>query len=165
MRALGTGIWYLHWVAAAATPIWWILGSSITGGGWFTLGLMLVSPVVFLLAIVGPVLGVTSRSLRSARAVPPGYSISILVTWLAGILFPLAVEAVGDSASRPSVFETAGMPPAADDALVAVLPLVYVLGQVVAIVLLIVQLRWVREHWAEERYVPIALAAPASSGE
>ena len=110
MSGIGKVIWGLHWAALIATPIWWTAGSSITGGGWGTLALMLLAVPAFLLMLIGPIVGVANRRLRAARAVPKPYAIVTIIAWVFGAILPLTIASQGDTTSGPSWLETLGVP-------------------------------------------------------
>jgi hypothetical protein len=138
MRGVGRTMWGLHWAAAVAAPIWWIIGSTITGGGWGTLGVELLSPVVLLLGLVCPIIGVASRTLRTARAVPSGYAIATFALWVPMFLFPLTIRSQSDVTTGGSALMGIGVPGGVNDVLSPILLLVSFLAWVVALVMMLV---------------------------
>lgn len=108
---LGKVVYILQWIAIVATPIWWVSGSTITGGGWGTVFAELLAIPAVLFALVGPIVGLASRRLRAAQAMPPFYSVLIAVQWVLGFLWPLTIAEADDTYStNVSVFSSWGIP-------------------------------------------------------
>ena len=110
MNGIGKAVWILLWPAAVATPIWWVFGSALTGGGWNTLFVIFLAFPTFLVLLIGPIIGTAARRYRTAHEMPVVFSVFTLVQWLFGLVWPLTVTSGGDDGVGPSAFGALGVP-------------------------------------------------------
>ncbi len=110
MNGIGRAVWWVQWAALVATPIWWVVASTFTGGGWLTLLAMLIAVPTFLLMLVGPIVGVAARRYRIPHQMPGVYGVIALVQWILGAFWPLTLISAGDIDSGPSALGSLGVP-------------------------------------------------------
>ncbi len=113
MNGIGKAVWILLWPAAVATPIWWVFGSALTGGGWNTLFVIFLAFPTFLVLLIGPIIGTAARRYRTAHEMPAVFSVFTLVQWLFGLIWPLTVTSGGDEGVGPSALGALGIPESA----------------------------------------------------
>lgn len=117
MNGIGKAVWILLWPAAVATPIWWVFGSALTGGGWNTLFVIFLAFPTFLVLLIGPIIGTAARRYRTAHEMPVVFSVLTLVQWVFGLVWPLTVTSGGDEGVGPSALGALGIP---EDAVVGI---------------------------------------------
>ena len=155
MNGIGRAVWYAQWVALVGTPIWWVAASTFTGGGYGTLWAVFVAVPAFMLMLIGPIVGVASGRLRTARAMPSSYSLITLFAWLQAWIWPLSIPTASDVSTGSSTLGALGIPESAAIAIGNVCLIGFFLALLAGIVALIVSA--VR---ASRPVAPSAIAPP-----
>lgn len=137
MMGIRRTVWILHWVALVATPIWWAVGSSLTGGGWGFLFAAFLTVPAFVFLLIGPIVGVASRRLRTDHAMPPVYSVLTLVQWVFGFVWPLTIRMASDMTTGDSALGALGIPESVVNVVGVVSLGGYALSQLAALVSLV----------------------------
>jgi hypothetical protein len=160
MNGIGKAVWILLWPAAAATPIWWVLGSALTGGGWNSLFVIFLAFPTFLVLLIGPIIGTAARRYRTAHEMPVVFSFFTLVQWLFGLIWPLTVTSGGDDGVGPSALGALGIPESA----VVGIGLVCLVGFFIALLCALVSLI-VARSLPKRAAVPVSPPSPPLGSE
>jgi hypothetical protein len=103
---IGRFVFVAQWVAVILLPLSVSFGRMLFGAepGWFSvLFLFYGAPLMALALLVGPVITVSARSIRSTRTAPLGYSIATLALWLLVLLVGAFIVDAGDSTGANAV--------------------------------------------------------------
>lgn len=106
-------VYRIQWIVPILIGVWWFLAPGAGIGGWATLMMLFVAPVLVVLLIVPAIVSVASRHNRSEGMVPKPYAIAAPVPWILLLVPPAALEGADDVRSYPSILENIGLPAAA----------------------------------------------------
>lgn len=106
---LGRFVFVAQWVAVIVLPIWVALGRYVVGDqpGWFSvLFLFFGAPLMALVLLIAPIVCVSSRSIRRARAVPFGFAVASVALWVLVLLASAFIVDAGDAWGPNSIAMT-----------------------------------------------------------
>lgn len=96
----------LQWPAALAVPI----SVLVFATGWQLLLAIFIALFGFLGLLVGPIISVASKKIRSAARVPGSYSLLVIALWIVSVGYTLSQEHSTDMTTTPSIWENLGLP-------------------------------------------------------
>jgi len=113
IASFGRPVFVLQWVLAVLLPIWVFLGRGFVGAemGWVGVLGFAYGPVVILLLLLPPLLGLFDPVARRGRTVRVIYGIAIIVQWVGLVLVGLTIPDAGDGGPlTPALGVWTGLP-------------------------------------------------------
>lgn len=95
-------LYWVQWVPVVGLPIWWFVAPGAGTGGWATVLMIVVAPLVALALAVPAVIAAALRGNRRAQATSKSYGVLAPVLWVVAWLPPTFIGGASDMRSWPS---------------------------------------------------------------
>lgn len=116
IASFGRPVFVLQWVLAVLLPIWVFVGRGFVGAqmGWMGVLGFVYGPVVILVLLLPPVLGLFDPVARQGRTVRVAVGVASIVQWVALVVVGLTIPDAGDAGPlAPALAVWLGVAPAA----------------------------------------------------
>jgi hypothetical protein len=109
MNVVGKIVFIAQWVAVIGLPVILIVLPGAGHSGWIATIALVLSPVIAIGLLVGPIITVSVPAIRRTRTAPLIYSILSILLWVAVLFVGLSAEDSTDIKTARSSLEEGGL--------------------------------------------------------